>query len=215
MRGIKPNGPRIFQLRRDSGATQEQIATLAQCDVKTLRKAEKGSERIDLSVAMAIAKALNVDFQDLVCVEDLEDVGAVATPERLIELTRQWNQTFLDQDYDSFLAMHTDDTVVELPGVDSLPHQEHCHGIDQLREFVKETSQELRLTSYDPESLQIYVFGNIVFMRARATIEHIPSGRTYTTVHVNELEFQGEKIARRLTVADYDLLRRIYSDQTT
>ena len=111
--------------------------------------------------------------------------------------------------------MHTDDTVVELPGVDSLPHQEHCKGIDELRGFVKETSKELRLISFDRETLRITVFDNVVFMRARATIEHIPSGRTYTTYHVNELEFRGEKIASRLTVADYDLLRKIYSDQAS
>jgi hypothetical protein len=42
---------------------------------------------------------------------------------------------------------------------------------------------------------------------------HIPSERSYTTKHVNEFEFRGDKIARRVTVADYALLRQIDADQ--
>ena len=41
MRGVLTNGNWIRDLRRSHGFTQEQLAVHADCDVKTLRKAER------------------------------------------------------------------------------------------------------------------------------------------------------------------------------
>ena len=58
MRGIVANGGAIVAARRAAGLTQEQLASAADCDVKTVRKAEQGRERVDLRVVVRIAKTL-------------------------------------------------------------------------------------------------------------------------------------------------------------
>jgi DNA-binding transcriptional regulator YiaG len=42
MRGVPTNGTLIRTLRQSLALTQEELATIASCDVKTVRKAEQG-----------------------------------------------------------------------------------------------------------------------------------------------------------------------------
>ena len=62
MRGIFPDGEAITSIRRLIGLTQEQLAAHADCDVKTVRRAEKG-EPVDLRTLARIASGLGVECE--------------------------------------------------------------------------------------------------------------------------------------------------------
>ena len=68
MRGVQSNGAVIRKARKQRGMTQSELAIMADLDVKTVRKAEKGL-RVDLSVVTAIARTLNVDVSAIIAVE--------------------------------------------------------------------------------------------------------------------------------------------------
>jgi transcriptional regulator with XRE-family HTH domain len=64
MRGVRTNGERLAQFRRESGRTQEQLA--ADCDlaVNTIRSAERGGP-VDMAVVSSIAKILKIEVKEL------------------------------------------------------------------------------------------------------------------------------------------------------
>ena len=76
-RGVPLDGSRLRQLRRALAYTQEQLATKAECDAKTVRKAER-SEPLDLATIERLALALGVGQAHLIAVESDEDKIQVA-----------------------------------------------------------------------------------------------------------------------------------------
>ncbi|KAA1260456.1 RNA polymerase factor sigma-70 [Rubripirellula obstinata] len=208
MRGILANGVQIRSLRKAQAMTQEDLASRADLDVKTIRKAETKKQRVDLSVLVAIADALGIAHQSI----SIDDQLNVLTPEQLIALVHQWNDAWLRCDIDAIVSMHTEDTVMVLPGTEDFPDAKNSQGLEELRVFLTNLFPQFQISEIDQSTLQIDVSGNHVFQRTNATITHVPSGRAYTTRHVHEIEFRGDKIAHRITVADYDLLRKIHAD---
>jgi transcriptional regulator with XRE-family HTH domain len=65
LRGIQANGAHIYRARRLQGLTQEALASAADCDEKTIRRAEKGC-RLDIATLLRIAKALKLPYRGVV-----------------------------------------------------------------------------------------------------------------------------------------------------
>lgn len=198
----------LRQRRRTLGLTQEQLAAEASLDVKTVRKAEKPGERVDLRVIVAIAEQFSLSPQDLIEPEET----ACPPPERLIELVKKWGEYSITGEIDKWLAMHTTDTIFELPEKGGLPVARDCRGIDELDTFIREAAQILRIHSTDPATEQYHATGNLVFMRVTAQMEFLPARARFEARHVNEFEFEGELIKRRTTIADYHPLRKILDE---
>lgn len=205
MRGIAVRADVIRDLRKAAGLTQEQLAAAADCDVKTVRKAERGTERVDLWVVSAIAEALGSEAGSLIVAGENSELKA-----RLhLSIVKQWVAAFEDADVDRLLALHTEDTVLEIPGSDGLPAAGNFTGIGELRGHFQSFFTLFRLRAVQDDDFHVHAVDDLVFMRSTATIEFLPARKSYTTRHVNEIEFRDGKVARRVTVADYDGLRKI------
>ncbi len=64
-RTIKSNGKRIVELRRSLGLTQEQLASKARLEKRTISGAENGREKY-LSTMLQIATALSVNLEEII-----------------------------------------------------------------------------------------------------------------------------------------------------
>ncbi|MCA9204315.1 MAG: helix-turn-helix transcriptional regulator [Planctomycetales bacterium] len=64
MRGATANAKSAVKARQSLGLTQEELARLADVDVKTVRKAEHGG-RLDLDTFTKLAFALQTDLNQL------------------------------------------------------------------------------------------------------------------------------------------------------
>ncbi len=66
-------GNRIKELRARKDVTQEQLAEIAEINVKYLSKIEMGTKNPTLNVFIRIAKALDVDIEDIFNQLEIED----------------------------------------------------------------------------------------------------------------------------------------------
>ncbi|MDD4382557.1 MAG: helix-turn-helix transcriptional regulator [Candidatus Shapirobacteria bacterium] len=58
-------GERVKELRKDRGLSQEQLAEMVKCDVRTIVAIEGGKRNPTLDTMNKIAKAVNADIKDL------------------------------------------------------------------------------------------------------------------------------------------------------
>lgn len=58
-------GERVKELRKDRGLSQEQLAEMVKCDVRTIVAIEGGKRNPTLDTMNKIAKAVNSDIKDL------------------------------------------------------------------------------------------------------------------------------------------------------
>lgn len=208
MRGVVINGELIRERRRNRGMTQEELAHAADCDVRSVRKAEKGVERSDLRIVVGIARALDLEAPELIG----EIQESSSDPHGNLTVVRQWVDAFFRADIQTLLDMHTDDTVLEIPGTEDLPVKDYYEGIDEQRVFLTGFFSAFRLIWYDADNTLFHVSGDHVFMRNEALITFLPKGKSYRARHVNEFEFRDGKVAKRVVTADYAKLREILFD---
>lgn len=65
LRGVEAHGAFICQARRLLGLTQEALATAANCDVRTIRRAENNG-RLDIATLVRMASALRAPYEKIV-----------------------------------------------------------------------------------------------------------------------------------------------------
>ncbi|MEZ6130772.1 MAG: nuclear transport factor 2 family protein [Planctomycetaceae bacterium] len=210
MRGVRTDGEQIAKLRKARGLTQEQLAAAADVDVTTLRRMEKGARRFDLRSVMSVADALAVDLCHLLPEVTANDVDQTAVNE---EIVRHWHDAFLASDLELVLALHTEDTVLEIPAAEGLPAAGNFHGIAQLREHLTELFQLFKVRAVREDDFQLHAVEDLVFLRTTATIEFLPAQKTFTTRHLNEFAFRDGKIARRTVIADYGKLKQVLQQE--
>ncbi|KAA1260455.1 SnoaL-like domain protein [Rubripirellula obstinata] len=207
MRGVHPDGEKIRLARSAASMTQEEVAGIAQCNVKTIRKAEQGTNRLDLRVIAAIASAFETTVSQLTIPDRNVDHHG-----HLLQRMDQWIHHFAASDVEGFLSLHTQDSVLEMPGAEDLFTPANCNGIDQLLNHAVVFFKSFRLIELQQKLTHSYAAERFVFLRMTASIEYIPAGRSYTACHVHEFEFREDKISRRVSVADYGELRQIIKE---
>ena len=107
-----------------------------------------------------IAHVLGTEVAALIDSDD----GSSSLQERHLESIRQWLDAFHRGDIPALLALHIEDTILELPGTDDLPTARTCHGIDELRGHFEDYFRVFQLTSYRTDDLRIQAVDSMAFL---------------------------------------------------
>ena len=161
------------------------------------------SERVDIATLANVADALGVQVS-AVAFHSGENTS-VDTSKRLKQLTIAWEEAYMSCDVDRILAFHHPDTVLELPGSDDLTAGGTFRGIDQLRAHLESAFQCFRVV--EVHERKMHVVENLVFYRPILTLLVVPKGTKFTIRFLNEIEFRGDKICRRMTLTDWGVYR--------
>jgi transcriptional regulator with XRE-family HTH domain len=128
MRGAQANGEQIQAVRLARGLTQEQLASVAAVDVRTIRKAERG-QRVDLGTMTRISFSLDIDVGSLIV--------RTRSPEELEirrrDAMRRWHDGWEAHDIQTLLNLYHDDAVVHLPGAPDIPFAGTHRGKEAIR----------------------------------------------------------------------------------
>jgi transcriptional regulator with XRE-family HTH domain len=205
MRGVRVKGEVIRALRTGLGLTQDQLASRAKVDARTVRNAEEGTRRLDIRTVAAIATALGCEYRDLSAPSGISrDQCSIH-----LDTVLRWHDAMLASDMDTLMSLHTEDTILEMPGAEGLPAAGTFDGHEALRTHWSEYFQIYRLTSVRYDDFLIHAVDEYVFLRTTATIKYLPAGKSFTARHVNEFEFREGPIASRVNIADWGGLRKI------
>lgn len=131
MRGVMAAGDRITRQRRRQGLTQEQLAAQADCDVKTVRRAEH-SGVIDMKSLKAIAAALNATHTELV-VSAPSSGSTLGESLEVQSILRRWLRAFGDNDFDRVLPTVHRGAVLYLPGDNAVLYSGEHRGLKNIR----------------------------------------------------------------------------------
>jgi len=195
MRGLTPAGDVIRDRRKVLGWTQVQLAIHVRCDSRTVRNAEQG-KRIDGNTLSAIALAMDLTLPEISVSEENQQ-------QRHIEIVREWDEAFCEADIPCLLAFHHPETVLELPGAETIPgipETASFKGLDALREHFIQTFSMFSLVEVLEQQLD--AIGDKVFHRSTATLRGNETGREVIMKFYNEFEFCDGLIIHRVTISD-------------
>jgi len=151
MRGIETSGEQLRDLRRKHGLTQENLASQAGVDARTIRNAERGN-RVDVETLKRLASALKVHASDLARPEEQSegDHAAVAI--------RQWEDAFFATDVDRLVSLYREDAVMRLPSSPTI------EGIQSIRAAFEAAFESFRFERATNSTLN--VVGDRVFLES-------------------------------------------------
>lgn len=165
MRGIQPDGLLIRDLRKARGLSQEGLAELAACDVKTIRNAEQ-STPVDSGTVLKVAEALEVEYRELI--HGPEDAW-----ERDRNLVQRWAQALMSKQANEARARTHSDFELQIPAVQPLNYQgESLRGLKALEKSLDWLSKHIELNE---RSIQLTAGEGIGHIGGYATIR-APSG---------------------------------------
>lgn len=199
MRGVLANGNVLSSWRASRGLTQEQLAAMADCDVKTVRKAEHG-QRIDLRTARQIASALGADLSDCVFAESAPPGRA----HRLRRCIEKWHDAWNRDDLGLILAQYHDDAVLYLPGAPEIPVSGTFAGRDQIRQVHEVAWKAMRSLPIAPCDYRIFVIDDLAVLEG---VKGIPlkHGEVIRLWCLQTFRFRGDRIIEHRV--EYDTLR--------
>jgi transcriptional regulator with XRE-family HTH domain len=205
MRGIGVKGEVIRFLRTRFGWTQDQLATQAKVDVRTIRNAEDATRNLDVRTVAAIATALGCEYGDLIAPSAVSE-GQCSIH---LDIVLRWHDAMLAADIDALMPLHTEDTILEVPGAEGLPATGTFIGREALQTHLTEFFHLFRVRSVRDDDFLVHAVDEYVFLRTTSTIEYLPAGKSHTARHVNEFEFRDALIARRMHIADWGGMHKI------
>src|SRR5688572_8499791 len=192
MRGVRANGDLIRHLRLLEGMAQEALAAAASCDVKTIRKSEKG-DRLDIVTVKRIAQGLGAEFGEIVT--QIDEADAVERPN--VRVVREWLSAFDQRDPKAIAGLFRDDGVVRLPGTPLLRGTGIFEG---KREITTQIELAFEMFVVAPDFSQRAVVaaeGNHVFAETGpVSVTCCSNGQSTTASSVQVFEFKGNKVAR-------------------
>jgi transcriptional regulator with XRE-family HTH domain len=170
MRGAQANGEQIQSFRQSRGLTQEQLASLAGIDAKTLRKAERG-HRLDLGTLSRLSFALEVSVSSLIVV--------TCTPQEL-EIRRRdavlrWHRAWDAHEMEELLSIYHENAVLHLPGGPDIPFAgEHC-GKEAIRQCHKIAWSTCETDAVGTEDFNLFASDNAVILSGKKGVR-LPNG---------------------------------------
>lgn len=197
MRGARADGETIKRLRTARGLTQEHLAGLAACDVKTVRSAE-GAHNMDLYTLGKIATALEVPFPEIVQQSD----DANSEQQARIDTVRQYWAAFVAQDVEAIMDLFHDDIVMHLPGAPEIPFAGEYRGKEEVRRMHETAFQTGQTTPTAPDATSFFACDDFVFAHGAAEMKGHASevGAELTFIHA--IRFEGPKIIEVSTSYD-------------
>jgi transcriptional regulator with XRE-family HTH domain len=199
MRGAFTKGARIRQLRQSLTLTQEELASRASCDVKTLRAAESG-RRIDVRTLHGIAAALAVSPSEII-----ETAGSLQHRHQRIRRVREWQRALQNGDVDALLRIYRPDAVVRLPWFEAIPGSGVHQGSGRLRRVATSIVSRLAFEPAAPRSFRVHAAEEFVFLRGQvkaALREKRKNRREVATFVFHEFCFQGNDVREHVVLID-------------
>lgn len=203
MRGLAVNGPTLRAARMARGLTQEALAHQANCDVKTIRNAERGL-RVDAATVKKIADVLRQPLSTIIASEN----GSQQLAVKNVELFWTWQDASNDRDVDRMLACYHPEATVLIAGADGLPGGGTFHGLDEIRGQWMAAQDALETETLTPDDLRVDAVGDYVFVRGWATATVRVTGQEFTSLGVHEFLMEGNKILQHTLVVDTAAVRR-------
>jgi transcriptional regulator with XRE-family HTH domain len=157
MRGFALNGPAIQTARQRLGLTQEQFAAQAQCDVKTVRKAEK-SGRVDAYVAIRLASVLQTT------VEELTDRGSSEQQGKNCEVVAAWIEAFNQRDPGLVAELFDEEGAITVVSDVPIPGSGEFRGKSEIYSWAKTCFATYHTQRIDADMHRIISAGDVVFV---------------------------------------------------
>jgi len=204
MRGSPVNGKRILTIRKSQGMTQEQLAAEADCDVKTLRKAEK-SQRVDQSTLKRIAEALNVELPKLI------NAAALEREQANIQLVLDWQEAFNRRDAAAVAEFfHEDGSVTVMTDV-PIPGGGEFLGKEAVYQWAKTCFETYLTEPITPEMMQIDAVRDLVFLRGKTDVEMtvINTNQSTKASATHEFRIKNGKILSHRVVTNTALFAKL------
>src|SRR5262249_36142504 len=154
------DGKQILAARLQRGLTQEQLATMAHLDVKTVRKAEQG-KRLDLGPLNRIASVLQTDLAKLI----RRRRSGTKTRSRRKEIVVRWHQIWDDQDGEALAALYHERAVLHLPGDPNIPFAGTFRGRDEIRRANEAAWASCRTVPPEPSDFSLLAVDDTVILQ--------------------------------------------------
>ncbi len=197
MRGAVANGEAIRELRKSLALTQEDLAVLALCDVKTVCAAEKG-RRVDFGTLQRIAEALSVNLSSV----SQQAEQALQQSRRQIRSIRAWQRAFDRGDVDGMLKLYRDDAVLRFPWSHKTTGGGAYRGKDALRRLIKTLFACLDPTTEAQQKLRLHAVDDCVFLRGQLRAKVRVTGHILASEVFHEFRMRQEKIVEQTALFD-------------
>ncbi len=199
MRGATANGKKVHAARTRRGLTQEQLASLAGVDVKTVRKAEQG-KRLDARSLARLALALETNLQQLI---------RGAAPGDPVQLTRRsvvekWQRAWDAQDLAALMACYHQEAVVHLPGGPNIPFGGTFRGKAEIARANQSAWATCRTVPLDLAEISFVVGDDTVLMQGAKGV-YLPRGDVVRLWSMQTFRFGGLLIVEQRV--EYDTLK--------
>lgn len=136
MRGQWADGNAIRKFRTAQALTQEDLAAIADCDIRTVRNAEKG-RRLDPKTLRKLAVALSVNVGDV----QRQGTGQ----ETNVRIVSEWLAAVRKGDLKEVTACLDDQVVLYLPSIPAVPLNGSIHGKEQVANAVETVASLVRI----------------------------------------------------------------------
>lgn len=198
MRGAVANGKQIRTARLTRGLTQEEVAALADLDVKTVRKAEQG-QRLDLGPLTRLAHVLQTDVSQLIRpIRPESDLQA-----RRHEHVLRWNRTWEARDGAALAELYHEHAVLHLPGGPNIPFGGTFRGRDEIRRANETAWSTCRTEPSDPDDYSVLATDDSGILQGMMGV-HLPNGEIVRLWCLQVFTFEGDLIANHRV--EYDTL---------
>lgn len=188
MRGALSNGDQIRTARANRGLTQEQLATLADVDVKTVRKAEQG-KRLDVGTLARLALALQIDVNSVV------RAAVNATAEQIARRTvvEKWQAAWDARDNDALLDLYHDQAQLHLPGGRDIPFSGTHRGKDGIGRAQRLAWSTAQTVPQKPADYSLITAGDTVVLHGVRGLRSA-NGESVWLSNIHIFRFEGDRI---------------------
>jgi transcriptional regulator with XRE-family HTH domain len=199
VRGARANGKELRVARLRRGLTQEQLAALADVDVKTVRKAEHGM-RLDLGSLTRLAFALKKELNRLIRLSRSETEIQIRRRDVVIRWHRAWDA----RDMEAILTDYHEHAVMHLPGGPNIPFGGTFRGKDEIRRAFGICWSTCRTEPERAEDFSLLVSDNSVVLTGPKGV-YLPSGELARLWCLQVFTFEGNLIFDHRV--EYDTLK--------
>ena len=213
MRGVTAYGEGIRSARMRKGITQEELAALADVDVKTVRKAEHG-KRMDLKTLARLSLVLGIDVSRLV----VREYPTTGTDHFYVRVVEEWLNAFDARDIERLMSVYHHDAILHLPGYPDIPFGGRHVGLTEIRNATELAWKTAQTSPQHPGDCTITVSGESVFYYGLRGL-HRPNGERVMLSAIHVFHFEGQKVIEHLveydTVAAAEILELRMPDSLT
>jgi len=207
MRGFPVRGEVIRAARKSLGLTQEQLALKAECDPKTVRKAEK-SGHVDQSTVDSLSAALGIPRTDLI------DGPALVLEEANLQVAQSWFAAFNQRKPEVVAELFHEDGSVTVMADENLPGGGRFAGRDGVLRWAAVCFAAMRTEPMTPDMFQFDPVGQFVFARSIREIQvtSLQTQKSVTASAAHEFRIERGRILSHRIFADSDAIARLVRD---